>query len=60
MISKGIVHGTTTPPTRLDVAMWVKSAMEAMKGEGQMYGMHGGRRGLSGLSTRMVRKAGFD
>jgi hypothetical protein len=25
-----------TPPTRLDVAMWVKSAMGEMKAEGQI------------------------
>ena len=33
MISEGIVHGTTSPPTRLDVAMWVDRAMVDMKAE---------------------------
>ncbi len=28
---KGIVHGTTTLPTRLHVAKWVESAMGEMK-----------------------------
>jgi hypothetical protein len=27
MMPKGIVHGTTSQPTRLDVAKWVNSAM---------------------------------
>jgi hypothetical protein len=33
MISKGIVHGTTSPPTRLDVATLVDRAMADMKAE---------------------------
>ncbi len=36
MIAKGILHGTTSPPTRLDVAKWVNTAMLEMKGEGQI------------------------
>jgi hypothetical protein len=36
MIAKGIVHGTTSPPTRLDVAKWVNATMLEMKGEGQI------------------------
>ncbi len=36
MIAEGIVHGTTSPPTRLDVAKWVDAAMLEMKGEGQI------------------------
>ena len=36
MILEGIVHGSMTMPTKLDVAMWVKSAMGEMKGEGQI------------------------
>ena len=36
MIAKGIVHGTTSPPTRLDVAKWVDATMLEMKGEGQI------------------------
>ncbi len=35
MINNGIIHGTTSPPTRLDVAKWVNAAMLEMKGEGQ-------------------------
>jgi len=33
MISEGIVHGTTRPPSRRDVAGWVDRAMEEMKRE---------------------------
>jgi hypothetical protein len=33
MIAEGVVHGTTSPPTRLDVAKWVDTAMLEMKGE---------------------------
>jgi hypothetical protein len=36
MIAKGIVHGTTSLPTRLDLAKWVNAAMLEMKGEGQI------------------------
>ena len=36
MIAEGVVHGTTSPLTRLDVAKWVDVAMLEMKGEGQM------------------------
>ncbi len=36
MIAEGIVYGTTSPPTRLDVAKWVDAAMLEMKGEGQI------------------------
>ncbi len=36
MIAEGIVHGTTSPPTRIDVAKWVDTAMLEMKGEGQI------------------------
>ena len=36
MIAKGIVHGTTSLPTRLDMAKWVDAAMLEMKGEGQI------------------------
>ena len=36
MIAEGIIHGTTSPPTRLDVAKWVNTAMLEMKGEGQI------------------------
>ena len=31
MISEGIIHGTTSPPTRRDVAGWVERAMAEMK-----------------------------
>jgi hypothetical protein len=34
MIPEGVVHGTTSPPTRLDVAMWVANVMAEMKREG--------------------------
>ena len=36
MIPEGVVHGTTSPPTRLDVVKWVNATMLEMKGEGQM------------------------
>ena len=31
MISEGIVHGTTSNPTRLDIATWVDREMADMK-----------------------------
>jgi hypothetical protein len=31
MISEGIIHGTTSPPTRRDVAGWVERSMAEMK-----------------------------
>ncbi len=36
MINKGVVHGTTSPPMRLDVAKWVNATMLEMKGEGKI------------------------
>ncbi len=36
MINEGIIHGTTCPPARLDVAKWVHNAMLEMKGECQI------------------------
>ena len=36
MISEGIIHGTTMPPSRRDVAGWVVRAMEEMKREEQI------------------------
>jgi hypothetical protein len=36
MINEGVVHGTTSPPARLDVAKWVHNAMLEMKGEGKI------------------------
>jgi hypothetical protein len=33
MMSKGIVHGTTSQPVRLDVAKWVNNAMGEMRRE---------------------------
>ena len=36
MIAEGVVHGTTSPPTRLDMAKWVDAAMLEMKGEGKI------------------------
>ena len=35
MIAEGVVHGTTSPPLRVDVAKWVDAAMAEMKGEGK-------------------------
>jgi hypothetical protein len=35
MINEGVIHGTTSPPARLDVANWVNNAMLEMKGEGE-------------------------
>jgi hypothetical protein len=34
MTNEGVVHGTTSPPARLDVAKWVHAAMLEMKGRG--------------------------
>jgi hypothetical protein len=34
MIAEGVVHGTKSLPTRLDVATWVANAMAEMKREG--------------------------
>jgi hypothetical protein len=31
MIAEGVIHGTTSPPTRRDVATWVDRAMAEMK-----------------------------
>ena len=36
MIAEGIIHGTTTPPSRRDVAGWVDRAMAEMKREEQI------------------------
>ncbi len=36
MTNKGVVHGTTSPPARLDVANWIKNAMLEMKGRGDI------------------------
>jgi hypothetical protein len=36
MIKEGLVHGTTSPSSRLDVAKWVNAAMLEMKGEGEI------------------------
>jgi hypothetical protein len=33
MISKGVIHGTMSTPTRLNVAKWVDQAMKEMKRE---------------------------
>jgi len=46
MINKGVVHGTTSPPAKLDAAKWVHNAMLEMKG-----GM-----GMSGLLTTRGNK----
>jgi hypothetical protein len=36
MIVEGVIHSTTSPPTRVDVAKWVNVAMLEMKGERQL------------------------
>ena len=36
MIAEGVIHGTTSPPTMVDVAKWVNVAMLEMKGERQI------------------------
>ena len=36
MIAEGVIHGTTSPPSRRDVAGWVDRAMAEMKGEEQI------------------------
>jgi hypothetical protein len=33
MISKGIIHGTTSPPTRHDIGAWLDRVMAEMKRE---------------------------
>jgi hypothetical protein len=33
MISKGVIHGTTSTPARLNIATWVHEAMKEMKRE---------------------------
>ena len=39
MINEGVVHGTTSPPLRLDVAKWVHNAiLEMRKAEGKIIG----------------------
>ena len=34
MINEGIIHGTTSPPTRRDVAGWIDRAVAEMRSEG--------------------------
>jgi hypothetical protein len=36
MTNEGVIHGTTSPPARLDVPKWVHNAMLEMKGEGKI------------------------
>ena len=36
MIAEGVIHGTTKPPSRRDVAGWVDRAMTEMKGKEQI------------------------
>ena len=36
MINEGIVNGTTSPPSRLDMAKWVHATMLEMKGESEI------------------------
>jgi hypothetical protein len=36
MINEGIIHGTTSPLSRLDMAKWVHATMLEMKGEGKI------------------------
>jgi len=36
MIREGVVHGTTSPPSRRDVAGWIDRAIAEMKGEEQI------------------------
>jgi transposase len=36
MTNEGVVHGTTSPPARLDVTKWVQNAMLEMKGRGDI------------------------
>ena len=36
MIAEGVIHGTTKPPSRRDVAGWVDRAMAEMKGKEQI------------------------
>ncbi len=47
MIADGVVHGTTSPPTRLDVATWVDNAMAEMRREG-------------GIIWNVWRKTGYE
>jgi hypothetical protein len=34
MIAEGVVHGTTSPPTRRDVMGWIDRAVAEMRSEG--------------------------
>jgi len=34
MIAKGVIHGTTSPPTRRDVMGWIDRAVAEMRSEG--------------------------
>ena len=36
MIAEGVIHGTTSLPSRADVANWVNSVMAEMKAEGRI------------------------
>ncbi len=36
IIAKDIIHGTTSPPSRVDMVKWVDAAMMEMKGEGEI------------------------
>jgi hypothetical protein len=36
MINEGVVHATTSPPARIDVAKWLHNAMLEKKGEGKI------------------------
>ena len=35
IIPKGIVHSTSSPPSKVDVAKWVNTTMAEIKGEGK-------------------------
>ena len=49
MLAKGIVHGTTSPPSRADIANWVNAAMAEMKVEGRIIQNAWRRHGYEGF-----------
>ena len=52
MLAKGIVHSTTSPPMRADIAHWVNNAMAEMKAEDRIiqnaWRRHGGYKWFGG------------
>jgi hypothetical protein len=62
MIAKSILYGTTSLPSRVDVAKWVNAAMAEMKGKGKIIQNAWKRRTMStsGSSTTRGNVGGDD